>query len=135
MEPAAIATATLGLLIVVARAPLVLAPRTALRVFHRVLASTRACRAIGAGIGAIGVGLAVTAPAIRTGHPTASAGLVPLGWILVVLGGGVLLSPRRYAAVAESLLGSTSDDATLRVLGAFGTAAGGLFLWLAWEIR
>ena len=83
----------------------------------------------------MGAGLAVTAPAAAPLHPTASAGLTLLGWVLIAGSAWLLVSPRGYQSLVQSFFSSVSDPPVLSVFGALGTAVGVALVWLAFEIR
>jgi hypothetical protein len=135
MEPIAALTLAFALLIVATRAPLMVAPKATLDAFRAFLATPARVRLLGAGVGALGAGLAVTAPPAAALHPTASAGLTLLGWYLIAAAAWLVVFPRSYQSVAESFLSIVTDAAVLRVLGAIGTAVGAALAWLAFELR
>lgn len=135
MEPLAAVTLAFALLVIASRAPLMFAPNAVLELYRTLLATLARVRVLGLVTGALGAGFALTAPSAAELHPTASSGLAVLGWVLIVGSAWLLVLPRAYQVVAESLLSAFSDPSVLRVLGALGTAFGAALAWLAFEIR
>ena len=134
MEPIAAVTLAVAVVVVATRAPLMVAPNTALDGYRAAIATPARVRLLATGIGALGAGLAVTAPSAAELHPTASSGLALLGWFMIVMSAWLLVSPRGYQSVAQSFLSVVTDPAALRVVGVMGTAVGAALAWLAFHI-
>ena len=135
MEPLACATLALALLVIVSRGALLVAPEAAVRVFRSLIAKPARIRLLGTIFVALGAALALTAPSAADSHPTASAGLVILGWLLLVVSVWLLVWPRGYQFVVEGFLEAFTDMTVLRVVGAMGTVVGLALAWLAFELN
>ncbi len=135
MEPLGWTTLALALLVIVSRAPLLVAPEAAVRVFRSLIAKPARIRLLGTIFVALGAALALTAPSAADSHPTASAGLTLLGWLLLVVSLWQLVWPRGYQFVVEGFLEAFTDMTVLRVIGAMGTGVGLALAWLAFELN
>lgn len=135
MEPLAGATLALALLVIVTRAPLLVAPEATIGLFRSLIAKRARIRLLGTMCVPLAAALALTAPSAVSAHPTASPALTLLGWWLLAVSFWLLLWPRGYQFVAEGFLDTITDVTVLRVLGAIGTVVGVALAWLAFELN
>jgi hypothetical protein len=118
----AIVTVLIGLLIVLLRAPLVIAPRATLDGYQRLIQSTPALRGVGAVFGLLGVLLILLTP----GEGAAPV-LIVLGWILALAALWLLASPASYRRLAIGMLDffrNSADSAVTRGMGLLGVGIG-----------
>jgi uncharacterized protein YjeT (DUF2065 family) len=116
----------LGLVIIVSRGPLVLAPDATLRVYRQLLATDARVRILGACI----VALAVPMILVAQGSDLTTAKVVfVMGWGMACVGVLLLLLfPAAYRRFAESILDAMSQ--ALRPVGAIAVGIGVLFIWM-----
>ena len=118
----------LGVLTVVIRAPLLIAPQTTLRVFRRLIRTPARVRAFGLGLLLCGVALGL---AVRAEPGFAARGLEWFGWIAFAGAGlGLVAFPRSAQRFVESILHAVSDSGILRALGALSVGVGLLLIYL-----
>jgi hypothetical protein len=134
MEPVAVATFLLALLVLVTRTPMLIWPTATLEVFERLLASPANVRWIGAVCGLLGAALVFTASGAHVQSPNAAPWLIGFGWLFVAATFWFVFFPRSYSNFTLGILGGM-DSAGMRVIGALGTVGGLLLAWLAWEVR
>ena len=134
MEPIAITTLSVAVIVIVSRGALMLAPTATLRAFQSLVAKPSSVRMLGAVLALLGTAWVRTAPGAAALHPTASAGLSLLGWLLLTTSAWLLLWPGSYQLVGTTFLEAIRDTAVVRLLGALGTVAGGALAWLAFEL-
>lgn len=128
MEPLAVVTAIVAVVVILARAPLVVAPEATIARYRQILATNTRLRVLAAVLAAIAAAL------VGSGHPGAGAGVATMRVIGWMCGGGAVwlaLAPGSYRVVADSVLNAIDDPSTLRVLGAAGVAVGVGLFWLA----
>ena len=128
MEPLAVVTAIFAVVVILARAPLVVAPEATIARYRQLIASNMGLRVLAALIAVFAAAL------VGSGHPGDGAGVATMRVIGWVWGGGAVwlaLAPGSYRVVADSVLNAIDDPSTLRVLGAVGVAFGDVLLWLA----
>jgi uncharacterized protein YjeT (DUF2065 family) len=127
MSKLAIATTAVGVLVVLARGPLIFAPQATLAVYRKLLETHARIRAIGACVVVLGVALAVSAQGVdRTAAQVvfAFASIIALGALLL------LVYPSAYKRLADTVLAAVEDPTTLRAFGVLGTAIGAVLIYL-----
>ncbi|MEE9280932.1 MAG: DUF2065 family protein [Myxococcota bacterium] len=130
MDALAIPCILIGVLVILARGPLIFAPAATLRVYRKLIASDARLRVVGFVLAALG------AAVVRSGwgvEGLAAQALSVLGWLLCFAGLAVLLFPGPWRRVADSVLGIASesvDAAFLRVVGVIAVAAGAGLVYL-----
>lgn len=127
MSELAIVTTAVGVLIVLARGPLIFAPRATLGIYRKLLETHARIRVIGACVVALGVALAVSAQGVdRTAAEVifAISGIIALGALLL------LVYPSAYKRLADTVLAAVEDSTTLRAFGVLGAGIGALLIYL-----
>lgn len=125
MNPTAVASISLGILLIATRGPFVVAPDETVRVFLSAIENTTMIRAM-----ACGLGLAAFATLRATATPTTllSGVLRFVAWWLVGNAGFLWIFPGFYQQIAGSVLRAMPAD-LLRVAGVLGVTIGGLFVY------
>lgn len=121
MSSLGVVTALLGVLIILARFPLIVAPDATLRLYRRLIATPTGVRGLGLLLAVVAVALI----AASSGGGRLFAQLMgALGWLLAALSGFLLIFPTVYQRLASSILSGISDPLTLRAIGALGVGIG-----------
>lgn len=130
MTGLAVVSILLGVVIILSRGPLVLAPEGTLRVYRKLLATNSRVRIMGVGITALAVAMIL----LSRGHELTSARVISImGWCIACVAVFLLLLfPSAYRQLAESLLDATSQ--ALRPVGAIAVGVGVLFIWLGLSV-
>ncbi len=134
MDPLAIACVALGLLVILSRAPLVVAPAATLRSYRKLLASTARTRIVGVLVLVLGVAVVTPAWGIER---TVVQVLAVLGWLLCFGGALLLVFPAAFRLLADNLLRAASDavdGAFLRVVGVIAVAVGAGLIYVGLRI-
>jgi hypothetical protein len=125
-DPGPIAVA-LGVLLIVSRGPLLVAPEATTAFYRGLLSNPLRVRALGVMLGLLGVAT------IATG--SAPEGLVHyvllgVGWLMALAAPILMVAPSLYMGLADAVLeqAQSADAAILRGLGALGIAIGGLLV-------
>ena len=129
MEPLAVACVALGLLVILGRAPLIVAPEATLQGYRKLLSSTARTR--GVGVVVLTLGLAIVIPAWGTPRTLVRV-LAVLGWLLCFGGALLLASPSAVRRTADDLLRSVEegvDEAFLRLIGVIAVAIGAALIY------
>jgi hypothetical protein len=131
MPELAVVSIALGILIVVARGPMVVAPQATLGAYRRVLETDARVRMLGVGLASLGLGLIVFA---RGSDAGAARFLFVFGWLLAaiaVLFGLILTSFfRRIASSFVNFLDDSIDSAILRITGVIALGVATFFIYL-----
>jgi hypothetical protein len=131
MPELAVVSIALGILIVVARGPMVVAPQATLGAYRRVLETDARVRMLGVGLASLGLGLIVFA---RGSDAGAARFLFVFGWLLAaiaVLFGLILTSFfRRTASSFVNFLDDSIDSAILRITGVIALGVATFFIYL-----
>ena len=110
----------LGLLMVVTRAPLVVAPEATVAFYRKLLVNDARIRVLGVVFALIGAWIVLGASGASG---TAAVVISGLGWLVIGVSGGLLvLAPGVYRRIAEWSFENLSD--LLCPLGALGVAIG-----------
>jgi len=119
-------TILLGVLVILVRGPLAVAPDATLRAYRELLATDARVRIMGGCLAA----LAAAMITLARGSELVEARIVAaLGWCMAAVAVFfLLLFPAAYRRLAESLLEAASQ--ALRPLGAIGVGIGALLIWL-----
>ncbi len=134
MDPLAIACVALGLLVILSRAPLVVAPGATLRSYRKLLASTARTRTLGVLVLALGMAVVIPAWGVER---TLVRVLEVLGWLLCFGGALLLVFPAAFRLLADNLLRAASeavDEAFLRVVGLIAVAVGAALIYVGLRI-
>ena len=130
MDALGIACIVVGVLVILARSPLIFAPEATLRVYRSLIATNARLRVVGFVLAALGAAL------VRSGSGVeglATQALFVLGWLLCFAGLAGLLFPGLWRRVIDSVLSIASesvDTALLRVLGVIAVAVGAAVVYL-----
>ena len=117
----------LGVLIVVSRGPLLLAPEATLGVYRKLIQTTGRGRALGLGILLFGLALVL---AVRTEPGPAARVIEGLGWLMAAPGVGLAAFPRPAQRFLDSIFSAVSDTGILRATGALAVAVGFVLIYL-----
>ncbi len=134
MAPLAVACVALGLLVIVLRAPLIVAPEATLQAYRKVLASTARTRSVGVVV--LTLGLTIAVPAWGSSRTLVGV-LAVLGWLLSFSGALLLVFPSAFRLLADDLLRSMSeavDEAFLRIIGVIAVAVGAALIYVGARI-
>ncbi len=134
MEPLAIATALVALLIIASRGPLIVAPTATMDVYRRLLSTLGRIRLLGGLAALLSVSLIVAGGEAQTQHDAVAAGIVGLGWLMIGAAFWLILAPRHYRRVVYGLFDAVSDPTVLRVVGVFAVAIGLGLGWIAFFV-
>ncbi len=127
MSELAIVTTAVGVLIVLARGPLIVAPQATLGIYRKLLETHARIRIIGACVVALGVAMAVSAQDVDR---TAAEVIFAIS-VTIALGALLLLVyPSAYKRLADTVLAAVEDPTTLRAFGVLGTGIGALLIYL-----
>jgi hypothetical protein len=121
---------TLGLAVVVTRAPLIFRPSGALAVYGRLVATSGRARALGALYSVLGLG---SVHAAWQAGGVATQLLFALGIVLLGMAAWLLAAPDHFRGVADGVLRfarESVDTALVRLLGVLGVGVGTLLIWL-----
>jgi uncharacterized protein YjeT (DUF2065 family) len=113
----------LGVLIIVTRGPMIVAPRATLRFYERLLSTDARVRGIGLVIGPLAVALV----AFTSGEEGAAGILRALGWLSAAATLWLLAVPSSYRRLAQGVLDffeSSVDPAIVRIIGLLAVAIG-----------
>ncbi len=130
MDGPAIPCIVVGVLVILARGPLIFAPAATLRVYRTLMATDARVRVIGFVLAALG------AVIVRSGWGVgglAAQALSVLGWLLCFAGLAVLLFAGPWRRVADSVMEIASesvDPAFLRLVGVIAVAVGAALVYL-----
>ncbi len=130
MDGLAIPCIVIGVLVILARGPLIFVPAATLRVYRNLFATDARVRVVGFVLAALGVVV------LRSGWGAtslAAQSLSVLGWLLCFAGLAILLFAGPWRRVADSLLEIASesvDAALLRLVGVIAVAVGGALVYL-----
>ena len=134
MAPLAVACVALGLLVIVLRAPLIVAPEATLQAYRKVLASTARTRSVGVVV--LTLGLTIAVPAWGSSRTLVGV-LAVLGWLLSFSGALLLVFPSAFRLLADDLLRSMSeavDEAFLRIMVVIAVAVGAALIYVGARI-
>ncbi|MCP5058391.1 MAG: hypothetical protein GY937_16940 [bacterium] len=134
MEPLAIVTAIVAVLIIASRGPLIFAPTATLDTYRRWLSTLGRIRLIGAVAAVLAVALLVTGGKADAEHSGIAAGIVGLGWLMMGAAFWLVLAPRHYRRVVYGLFDAVSDPTVLRVVGVFAVSIGLGLGWIAFFV-
>jgi hypothetical protein len=131
MPELAVLSIALGLLIAVARGPMVVAPRATLAAYRRVLETDVRVRMLGVGLASLGLGLIVFA---RGSDAGAARFLFAFGWLLAAIAAlfGLILTSlfRRSASSFLDFVDDSVDSAALRITGVVALGVATFFIYL-----
>lgn len=131
MPELAVLSIALGLLIAVARGPMVVAPRATLAAYRRVLETDVRVRMLGVGLASLGLGLIVFA---RGSDAGAARFLFAFGWLLAAIAAlfGLILTSlfRRSASSFLDFVDDSVDSAVLRITGVVALGVATFFIYL-----
>ena len=119
------ALASMGILIIATRGPLILAPEGTLRVYRSVLATSGRVRAMGCVLAPFGLAALL---ATEGAEGTLSHVIAFFGWALIAGSVFLLVLPGAYQRFAWSIL-DAFDTAALRMTGVLGAGIGLLFVY------
>ena len=128
MDANAILCVVIGLIVIVARGPLIFAPEQTMLAYERMLATDARVRTVGLVVGALAIALLTAID----GSPTASFWLRALGWLLALAMIWLLVSPSTYRRLAQGVIGfaqDSTDTAIIRGIGLFAVVFGA---WLVY---
>lgn len=119
------ASILIGVLIVAGRGPMIFAPAATLRAYRSLLATDARIR----GFGAVALLLGAVLASIAL-HPDGTLAWIVagFGWLLVVVSVSLVLVPRFYRELAQSVLDAFDDPAAVRVVGTIAVALGLLLI-------
>ncbi len=129
MNNLAAVSVLLGILMIMVRGPLILAPEATLRVYRKVVDDQRRIRILGTFATILGV--AMISSAWGAGQPAAII-ISILGWIVVLAGPLLLISPSFIQSIASLFLDMSVSAA--QVIGVLSVAAGAFFIYLGVEV-
>ncbi len=132
MSELAIVTTAVGVLIVLARGPLIVAPQATLGIYRKLLETHARIRIIGACVVALGVAMAVSAQDVDR---TAAEVIFAIS-VTIALGALLLLVyPSAYKRLADTVLAAVEDPTTLRAIGVLGVGIGASLIYLGlWSL-
>lgn len=141
MPPVAIVSIFIGVIIIISRGPLVLAPRATRKLYLKLLANNTRARLLGLFAAAVATAAIASARAYLdratdspAEPPTAVLFVLYLGYFLAAVPApAFLVFPASVRRTMRTLLGAV-DDAVLRWLGVFALALAGLFIYLGMGI-
>ncbi len=128
MTSTAIITLLLGVFIILSRGPLLITPARTTAVYRRLFATNARIRIAGVCAALLGLALILAAQGRAS---FAAQAMLCFGWLM--LGMTLLLHipfPGIVALFAEGLFEAMEDNATGRVLGGLGVAAGLIFVYI-----
>ncbi|MBW2244881.1 MAG: hypothetical protein JRH01_23110 [Deltaproteobacteria bacterium] len=134
MEPLAIATAIVALLIIASRGPLIFAPTATLNVYRRWLSTPGRIRLVGSLAALLAVPLIVTGREAQTQHGGIAIGIEGLGWLMMGAALWLVLAPQHYLRIVYAVFDAVSDPTLLRVVGVFAVAIGLGLGWVAFFV-
>ena len=119
----------IGVLVILARGPLIFAPERTLEVYGRMLSTDPAVRVMGLCIGGLGAGTVVLA---QGGGGTDVSIAFALGLIIAVVGLMVLVFPSQFRGVVGHVLDFVRDSVDPGVVRALGGVAVGIGVYLVY---
>ncbi|MCP3985380.1 MAG: hypothetical protein GY723_13405 [bacterium] len=131
MEPLAVVTLIVAVLIIMVRGPLIIAPAATLNAYRRWISTTSRIRLIG------GLMVLLTPHLIWTGreghaqHGGIAMGIEGLGWFLAAIALWLIIAPGHYQRLAYAMLGAFLDPTVARAIGVFAVAIGLGLGWIA----
>jgi cytochrome bd-type quinol oxidase subunit 2 len=134
VEPIAVVTALLAVLILAVRGPLVIAPTATLNVYRRWISTPGRIRLMAGVLALLAVPLIVTGRPARVEHGGIAMGIEGLGWFMAAVAAWLLATPRLYQRLAYTIFDAISDPAALRAMGVFAVAIGLGLGWLAFFV-
>ena len=126
MDPLSIFCVLVGILIIVSRGPLIVAPTATLRVYDKLISTDARIRGFGVGLAPIAVGLI----GLPLGERPSAEILRAFGWLWAAVTLWLLFAPGSYRRFARGVLDfveSSVDEAVVRISGILAVALG---VWL-----
>jgi hypothetical protein len=128
MNSLAIVSIVLGSVIIIARGPMVVAPKGTLAVFRQLIQSPARIRILGVFVALLGLAMVATARGI---DQSAAQVILVFGWFLSLVSIFLLLLfPSLYRGLASFFLEVFEETAAFRAVGVIGVAFGVFFLYL-----
>ena len=131
MEPLAIVLTVFAALIVVSRAPLIVAPTATIEWARRAYSTSARVRLFAGLVALLGASLALTARQAASSQGNIAAFFEVAGWVFGAFAVGLLVAPRIFQGFIHSIFDAISDPGALRALGALGVAIGLSLGWFA----
>lgn len=119
----------IGSLIIVSRAPLIVAPSATVRFYMRCTATDSRVRAIALMLAPLAVAIFMLPP----GDGTALGVLQVFGWLFVAATLWLLLAPTSYRGMVTSMLGGfegPENQAFVRIVGIFAVSVGIVMIYV-----
>ena len=127
MDSVSIASVVLGVILIVTRAPFVIAPAAGIRFFRRMIQSDTGGRVLGLFVGLLGAGGLWASWSPESGLAVTIAFIACVATLACVW---LLIAPAGYRALFDSFVESAGDGETTRVLTGIGVLVGMLFVHL-----
>ena len=132
MSGLSVVTIAFGLFILVARGPLIFAPKGTIEVYRKLLETKTRIRALGVCVSVLSVGMVVLA---RGSEEIAVQIIRVLGWfVTLAVVFLLLLLPSLYRQMVLAILEAIQNMALLRFMGVLGTAFGGFIIYLGFAV-
>jgi hypothetical protein len=116
----------LGVLIIVTRGPLIIAPRATLDFYRRLMSTNAGVRGLGLVTGVLGAVFLL----LPLGPGNAAGILRGLGWLWVAATVWLLSAPNSYRLLANSFIDTLDDEAIGRILGLFAVVIGAALIYV-----
>jgi hypothetical protein len=134
MEPITIVVAVIGILAIVGRGPMLIAPTATADFYRRWISKKELLRRLGILVLLMAVGVIQVGRGAAAAHGGIATAVEVFGWFIGGAAIWLMASPGSYQRLALSIIDSIADPSALRVIGALNIAFGLALIWVAFAV-